>query len=135
MPRRVASGDDIRNVSLDVAGIASRLALEAARRDARVAPLEDHDASSDRFEDDVAERLVSLDRCLGQLPEGARALLLRYHATGAERIAGRKRLADELGIALNALRIRMHRLRVTLEACLGPPSTKGSGPRGRDEVT
>jgi DNA-directed RNA polymerase specialized sigma24 family protein len=115
--KHVAAGDEIRSVTGYVCGIANRLALEAARREAKVAPLEDERVAH-AVDDDAGERLDSLDRCLERLPRGTRELVLRYYAVGPERIADRKLIAEELGIGLNALRIRIHRLRVALETCL-----------------
>src|SRR4051812_45894627 len=40
--QRVAGGDEIRNLVAYVCGIAHKLALEAARRESKLAPLEDH---------------------------------------------------------------------------------------------
>ena len=118
--RHVAAGDEIRSVTSYVCGVAHRLALEAARREAKVAPLDEdvtQDGDGDRDDDD-GDRLASLERCLDRMPANTRRMVLRYYAVG-DRIADRKRLADELGINLNALRIRMHRLRNSLETCLG----------------
>jgi DNA-directed RNA polymerase specialized sigma24 family protein len=62
-------------------------------------------------------RLTCLEACLAKLPEESRGILLRYHTTESGRIAVRKRLAAMLGIPLNALRIRVFRLRAALEEC------------------
>lgn len=60
-----------------------------------------------------------LDRCLESMSAESRRLLLRYYtAPGSARIPARKALAQELGVPLNALRIRMHRLRADLERCI-----------------
>jgi DNA-directed RNA polymerase specialized sigma24 family protein len=78
---------------------------------------------------DLDPRLACLDRCLDGLPATNRALVLDYHATeGQERIRDRARLAEERGIDLNALRVRVHRLRQELEACVARCLGKGSGP-------
>ena len=60
-----------------------------------------------------------LESCVRRLTAAQRELILRYYR-GARRakIDHRKKLADELGIALNALRIRAHRIRSTLEKCV-----------------
>ena len=58
-----------------------------------------------------------LRRCLARLPEDQRRLILRYHGED-DRIRSRQELAEELGIALNALRIRAHRVRRDLEQCV-----------------
>jgi len=70
---------------------------------------------------DEFEQLVQdcLDKCLGQLDTKNRDLLLDYYLNDKqEKIDFRKRLAKQLGIALNALRLRVHRLRNTVHACM-----------------
>jgi DNA-directed RNA polymerase specialized sigma24 family protein len=62
-------------------------------------------------------RLECLRRCLDLLPADQRVLVLRYHQ-GGDNIRNRKMLSDELGLPLNALRIRVHRVRRKLEACV-----------------
>jgi RNA polymerase sigma factor (sigma-70 family) len=116
--RHVADGDEIRSVTGYVCGIANRLALEAARREAKVVPLADDASAGVHPEDESSRRLDSLERCLERLPGETRRLVLRYYADGPGRIDHRRQLAEELGIGLNALRIRIHRLRATLETCL-----------------
>ncbi|HEY0782834.1 MAG TPA: hypothetical protein VGE98_10285 [Thermoanaerobaculia bacterium] len=74
----------------------------------RAAPVDDTDEE---------RRLDCLDLCLSELPEEQRRLLLRYHADG-DRIRIRRKLSRELDLPLNALRIRVHRLRRKLEVCL-----------------
>jgi RNA polymerase sigma factor (sigma-70 family) len=117
--RHVAAGHEIRNLASYLCGIASKLALEAGRREAKVAPLDDRLASGAAATDPAAEQLDTLDDCLAKLPHNSRELLLRYYSSEGARIADRKQIADDLGIGLNALRIRMHRLRGALETCLG----------------
>jgi DNA-directed RNA polymerase specialized sigma24 family protein len=68
--------------------------------------------------DDEARR-TCLDRCLQVLPEENRDLIIGYYDDERGRkIERRKRLAARFGIPLNALRIRAHRIRVSLEACV-----------------
>jgi DNA-directed RNA polymerase specialized sigma24 family protein len=60
-----------------------------------------------------------LERCIERLTKENRDLLLRYHGgEGQAETEARRALADELGIAPNALRIRVHRIRVTLKECV-----------------
>jgi DNA-directed RNA polymerase specialized sigma24 family protein len=64
-------------------------------------------------------RLECLESCAGELPPEARLLILSYYEGGAgERITGRKQLAARLGIPINNLRIRAHRIRERLEKCV-----------------
>lgn len=60
-----------------------------------------------------------LERCIERLSEEDRALLLKeYGAKGRTQAERRKALAEELGISLNALRIRVYRIRVALKECI-----------------
>jgi DNA-directed RNA polymerase specialized sigma24 family protein len=119
LSRRLLEGETIRNVAAYVHGIArmvllSRRREEELRRDVhrQAAAL----AAPDNADPDRDRRLTCLERCLQQLPLESRTLLFRYYvAGGSKRISVRKALAAGLGIELNALRIRVHRLRVKLE--------------------
>jgi DNA-directed RNA polymerase specialized sigma24 family protein len=64
---------------------------------------------------DAEQRLECLDRCLQTLAPETRELLFKYHE---QRGRARQQLADQLGVPVNALRIRMFRARVALEACV-----------------
>ncbi len=64
-------------------------------------------------------QLQCLDGCVGKLPSQHLSLITRYHhGQGGAKIAARSALAEELGIPLNALRIRAFRIRGDLEACI-----------------
>lgn len=60
-----------------------------------------------------------LEHCLESLPAESRALILGYYQLerGAK-IQNRRQLADRLGIPMNALRIRVFRIRERLETCV-----------------
>jgi len=69
-------------------------------------------------EEEGDERLECLRRCLAVLPADQRDLVLRYHQ-GENNIRNRKALCQELKLPnMNALRIRVHRVRQKLESCL-----------------
>jgi len=60
-----------------------------------------------------------LTQCLQKLTRGNSNLVLRFYKEEKQsKIDDRKRLADELGISLNALRIRAFRIRAVLEQCI-----------------
>ena len=60
-----------------------------------------------------------LEGCLERLPKENRYLLeLYYQQEKQAKIDHRKLLAIELGIAVNALRIRAHRIRLALRQCV-----------------
>lgn len=72
------------------------------------------------------ERLACLDACLDALPPETRALVIDYHqGEKGARIENRARLAARLGVTAGALRIRLHRIRDSLEQCLSR-CTQGS---------
>lgn len=65
------------------------------------------------------ERLLDrLASCLDALPPESRRLVAAYHLRENGRIAARKAIAADLGLPLNALRIRVFRLRQALERCV-----------------
>ncbi|HYV04049.1 MAG TPA: sigma-70 family RNA polymerase sigma factor [Blastocatellia bacterium] len=60
---------------------------------------------------EAEELFAHLDECLDQLPPKDRELILTYYQrNGRDKIDNRKMLADELGISISALRIRVHRI-------------------------
>lgn len=71
-------------------------------------------------EEETAEaRDVCLESCLQQLSAENRNLILKYYAKEKQaKIDHRAQLAAELGTSLEALRVRVHRLRGTLEKCI-----------------
>jgi len=65
------------------------------------------------------ERLSCLQECMDALSGDHRRLILDYYeGEGGKRIQRRKKLAADLGVAMNALRIRAFRLRNQLEQCV-----------------
>ncbi len=70
-----------------------------------------------REEQARTERLSALlEECLERLPAGSQELIRRYYsAESRAQMDGRKRLAEELDISLNALRNRALRIRGELE--------------------
>jgi DNA-directed RNA polymerase specialized sigma24 family protein len=73
--------------------------------------------SDDEIE--IQQTAQCLDHCLESLPAESRALILGYYQLerGAK-IQNRRQLADRLGIPMNALRIRVFRIRERLETCV-----------------
>lgn len=66
------------------------------------------------------QREGCLTECMERLPRAQLELIAEYHrGEGGARIARRNELATDLGIPLNALRIRAYRIRGELESCIG----------------
>jgi len=99
-------------------GVARLLTLEEARQEKRKRKaLEAQIWPPPEPEDEPDSRLDHLRHCLQQLSAAHQDLVLRYHR-GEQRIQDRKRLCEELDIEMNALRIRVHRLRRKIETCI-----------------
>lgn len=101
-----------------IAGVARHVFQEWLRREQKKARVESGDGQpSAQPEEEPDFRLEHVRRCLETLAADQRRLLLRYHED-EQRIRSRKVLCEELGIPMNALRIRVHRLRKKVEACV-----------------
>ena len=71
------------------------------------------------LDDAIEPEYECLERCLDHLPSDNRKLVVEYYQQERQaKIEHRKRLATELGIAVNALRIRAHRIRLVLQRCV-----------------
>ena len=89
----------------------SRLEPEAATRETPAPTTEDTSAQDAQF--------ACLELCLNKLSADNRDLLLLYYQwDGQEKIDFRKELAQELGLGMNAFRVRIHRLRTEVQQCL-----------------
>jgi DNA-directed RNA polymerase specialized sigma24 family protein len=96
-------------------GVGNKIHLEYSRRKPRSMPLEP--AQENR--DEVEREYQCLERCLDKLTPDSRELVLEYYREEKQaKIVHRRRLAEQLGIAVNALRIRAHRIRASLQDCV-----------------
>ena len=111
--------------------VARFVMLEDIRSERRQAPLDEMrtaDASRARTLSLVASdeglalrehRLDCLDRCLDQLRLDQRELIVEYYRDDRrQKIERRRDLATRLGISMNALGIRVLRIRETLSTCV-----------------
>jgi DNA-directed RNA polymerase specialized sigma24 family protein len=80
-------------------------------------PIPPREEKEDNEEED--RKYHCLDKCMTELPEPGQSLVLAYYEEeGHSKIVRRKELADELGITLQALRLRVFHLRVRLSKCI-----------------
>lgn len=80
-------------------------------------PTEIREREEGRLEQE--RRLECLGECLQSLPPESCELVTKYHQSeGRLKIEGRKEMAARLKIPLNALRIRVFRIRTELEGCV-----------------
>jgi hypothetical protein len=113
--------------------VARYVLLEDIRKSQREIPFDETrpmslpDSSRNRAAtDEITERsLRCLAHCLKRLKADDRKLIVEYYRDAKrQRIDRRRELARALGITMNALAIRMWRLRASLEACVGSCRTR-----------
>ena len=121
--RRIDEGETITNLVAYCYKVASYIFMEElkeqeqSRTAADAIPLQTAALQLEPVEE--SPRLLCFDRCLDGLPVESRILILDYYREeGRAKIQLRKQTAQKLGIPLNALRIRAHRIRVGLENCV-----------------
>jgi RNA polymerase sigma factor (sigma-70 family) len=124
---RLEGGEQIRSSDIMTYfyGVAHNLLLEHWRSQQRLekAIAERRSVESPVLAEREAEllkpKLDCLRKCLAELPADARSLVIRYHNdSGGGKAVNRSELAGELGIPINALRIRVHRIKSQLRRCV-----------------
>lgn len=121
--RRIDEGQLIENLTGYFYGVARMVYKEALKERDRApvaiddAPQTVRERIAEQVEPDA--RVICLDRCLESLPaDNGRLIIGYYQEERRAKIELRQELADSLHIPLNALRIRAHRIRVSLERCI-----------------
>lgn len=95
-------------------GVANKVHLEYLRRKpAPVQPVRTENS------DEIEKEFECLERCILKLTPDNRLLVLGYYQDEKRaKIDHRKNLAEQMGIAVNALRIRACRIRASLQKCV-----------------
>lgn len=143
--RKLEEGTQVRsaNPASFVLGVARMVFLEESRRLARHDQVEPsavvEAAINPEDQHEHEQRFSVLDSCLEALDRESRELLIRYYTGGGGRkIEIRKAMCRDLGITAGVLRLRAHRLRLRLEACvtarLGPSDVKRFSPGAHSDV-
>ena len=120
LARKIDEGEVIRNFSNYAGGMARLVWLEDLKRQERTQnAFEKFGVASLGPAPADLLRAECFESCLESLSTESRSLILDYYREekGAK-IELRKQLAAKLGMPLNALRIRAHRIRVQLEKCV-----------------
>lgn len=100
--------------SLYFYGVANKVHLEYVRKSTQPLPL-----LPAQLPQEFEQEFECLEGCMRRLPAETRELVLQYYQEeNRAKIDHRQLLAEQLGIALNALRIRAHRIRTTLRQCV-----------------
>lgn len=127
--RKIDEGEIVREISAFIGGVARFVLFEKLKsRDRTNVSMDDAPPSAfvtqaEEFVDYRAddEKLSCFNRCLGEMPEEMRQIVVEYYdadADGAVRIKHRRRMADRLNLEMNALRNRALRARGKLEDCI-----------------
>jgi DNA-directed RNA polymerase specialized sigma24 family protein len=120
--RRIEEGANVYNLNGYIYGVAKLISTESLKRRNRKQELDAGylvELSTVGVDAELAQCQECLERCLGRLSNADRELITEYYKyEKAERIICRKRLAARLGMSVNTLRVRTHRQRLNLEACV-----------------
>ena len=121
LARQIDEGETIRNFAGYVGSTARLVWLEALKEQERArGALEELRVLAPHSSATRSQRVECFEFCLESLPTENRGLILDYYREERSRkIELRKQLAAKMGMPLNALRIRAHRIRVQLEKCVG----------------
>jgi DNA-directed RNA polymerase specialized sigma24 family protein len=121
--RRIDEGQNIDRVMAYIFGVA-RVILKEIIKERERAPIALDDTPDGLCQSapevlDPDMRQICFDQCLETLEIESRKLILDYYeGDGRAKIQKRQQLANKFQIPLNALRIRVHRIRKTLENCI-----------------
>lgn len=120
--RRIYEGQDVYNLTGYIIGVAKLVQAESLKRRKQIRMLDEGvliDLPSTGVVVEVANSQECLKRCLERLSDEDREAIIEYYRhKKTDKIDCRKRLAARLGISLNTLRVKMHRQRMNLEACV-----------------
>ena len=95
-------------------GVAHKVYLESVRKRPAVTP-----PAPSAVTAEVERDYACLEKCMEQLPPNSRKLILEYYQNEKSlKVEYRKKLAERLGIAQNAVRIRAYRIRLALQRCV-----------------
>ena len=98
-------------------GVARNILKEDLKRRNTHEPLEAEHQQIEYNEDQ--SKYDCLDKCMAELPSGSQSVILAYYEEkGVAKIRRRKKIAEELGITVTALRLRVFHMRAQLSRCL-----------------
>jgi DNA-directed RNA polymerase specialized sigma24 family protein len=121
--RRIEEGKVVTNMVPYLYEIARYIVMEIVKEEQKmnkaVIEIQVQPRQAPTEPEDPNPRLDCFDRCLEELPPESRTLILEYYEDeGEAKIKHHTAMAKHLGITLNALRLRAHRIRLALEACV-----------------
>lgn len=117
--KKMLEGEKIENTTAYSISVAKFVLMENRRVYLRKEEFSENLPENISEEDELKDKKFDcLNKCLEELPSDKRRLLIAYFDTKEDTmILKRKRLAEKSGFNLNALRIRVSRLKTKLEKC------------------
>ncbi len=117
--RKADMGEQINDYANFTFGVARLLYLEAVKKQAKQQAVIIEMPLKNNANDEDDSQLNCLQICLQKLSENNRMMILHYYYNDKQaKIDYRKKLAEKLGLSLNALRIKALRVRAKLEECV-----------------
>ncbi len=120
--RRLEEGENLHDLQNYFYGVARLVFLEKLKEQKKVERALNQQpppliAPDDDNRGDL--RLACFEACLQKLPTEHRDLIIKYYQQEKRaKIDNRRALADKMGVPLNTLRVRTHRIRENLEKCV-----------------
>jgi RNA polymerase sigma factor (sigma-70 family) len=101
-------------------GVAKNVLIEYQRQPRHIPLEEQQSILVPEDEPDTSEQIYEcMERCLQKLSPNNREIILRYYKERRQaKINYRKDIAKQMGVSLNNLRVRIYRIRATLENCI-----------------
>lgn len=107
------AGTYVGDPALYFYGVARMIYLEHVRSRPAILP-----ALPSQSEKESERSYACLQRCIDKLSPANRELILAYYGEEQSGEEGRRRLAARMGLELNALWVRVHRIREKLRGCV-----------------
>ena len=102
--------------------VANNLVKEVLKKAKTQVPIEGIDPPEQKLtetEQEIEQREACLDSCLQKLTPEKRKLIVAYYAKEKQaKIDNRSELAQQLGISLETLRVKVYRIRLSLQKCI-----------------
>jgi DNA-directed RNA polymerase specialized sigma24 family protein len=120
--KRIAEGEEIRDLATYAIGVARMVLLEKQRERVREArsleEVPEPQCLPDEPASDGKRGVECLRRCLAELsPDNRDLILTYYHGEKGQKIKNRKRLTELFSVPAGTLRMRALRLRERLQTC------------------
>jgi len=115
--RKIEGGERILDPAKYACGVSRLVYLETVKKQVKEEELSFDLPAPDETDEDL--RLGCLEKCLAQLTDNSRSMILHYYRDDKRaKIDHRRKIAESFNISVNALRIKALRIRSMLEACV-----------------